>query len=114
MIRRVWTNGPVVKSVSASVVSRVLELHPRCLGREAATRSKENTERAHLVSESGKEGVTMDVEEKMKTLIRDLSPDSPEYKKYITGIVTQGMKFHQQAKVSRTLDSQLLNILKGI
>ena len=56
----------------------------------------------------------MDVEEKMKTLIRDLSPDSPEYKKYITGIVTQGMKFHQQAKVSRTLDSQLLNILKGI
>lgn len=56
----------------------------------------------------------MDVEEKAKTLVRDLRPNTPEYMRYITGIVTQGMNFHQQTEVSRTLDRKLLRILKGI
>lgn len=52
--------------------------------------------------------------ERLQGPIRDLRPNSPEYKRYIEGIVTQGLRFQQQAEVSRTLDRKLLGILKGI
>lgn len=56
----------------------------------------------------------MDVEEKVKTLVRDLSPNSPEYKRYIQGIVTRGLRYQHQAEASKMLDKQLVGILTEI